>query len=510
MRRAGLLLLVSCLVASSCARSPAQASRAAPKVAASCDITPAAARLLPSLTGVLSIHFYAVNDPEHASFVRKVKALLDAYVKVSAGHVRVEIVEPTTPAQKKEAADKGVVAYTPNGRTEKAYLGLSFEYGSESDALPYLNPDQATGVEFFLFYKLRQIVDRSSKAAHPIGLLTGHGGVAFDEGNLGPSDDGLSGASMKMVIERNFPFFAFRNVDLQGGVAAVDPSLEGLMITQPATTFTRAELRRIDEFVMQGKPVAVFASSVNLAPHDAKMKATLDPHGLDELLSGYGIELHHDVVLDSGGPWMAKTSDADAELLFPAIPMLSVDTEDHGLLDTEFAAFFRLERLPVPFSSSLEIHPERQPNAKVRLVAASASATSTLTGDVVNLDPFQSWPPQSARNRVGLAAIAEGRLKSAFDADPPHARVGAGRRGRVFVVSSAQIFTNPFLRAGSPAKGSGGTIDARYATLADRFGDVRVPRVPALYEILLCINTLDWMTLDEDTEALASHALVCE
>ena len=88
------------------------------------------------------------------------------------------------------------------------------------------------------------------------------------------------------------------HVDLKGGDSAIDDSLDGIVITQPGKDLTEKELRRIDEFVLKGKSLAVIASSVNVKPSDPTMNATLSAHGLEKLLSGYGIELRKDVVLD--------------------------------------------------------------------------------------------------------------------------------------------------------------------------------------------------------------------
>ena len=50
------------------------------------------------------------------------------------------------------------------------------------------------------------------------------------------------------------------SVDLKGGDIAVDENLDGLIITQPGKDLTEKELRRIDQFVMKGKSLAVIAS----------------------------------------------------------------------------------------------------------------------------------------------------------------------------------------------------------------------------------------------------------
>src|SRR6185436_259849 len=89
-------------------------------------------------------------------------------------------------------------------------------------------------------------------------------------------------------------------VDLKNGDQAVDEALDGLIVTQPAKDISEKELRRLDEFVLRGKSLAVFASWVNVKASDATMNATLSAHGLEKLLDGYGVEMKKDVVLDFG------------------------------------------------------------------------------------------------------------------------------------------------------------------------------------------------------------------
>ena len=80
---------------------------------------------------------------------------------------------------------------------------------------------------------------------------------------------------MQTIITQNFPFYTFDDVDLKGGDAEIDDDLDGLIITQPGKDLTEKELRRIDQFVMKGKSLAVFASAVNMKANDATMNATL-------------------------------------------------------------------------------------------------------------------------------------------------------------------------------------------------------------------------------------------
>src|SRR5690606_34374483 len=100
---------------------------------------------------------------------------------------------------------------------------------------------------------------------------------------------------------QNFPFYTIETVDLGGGAQPIDGELAGLILTQPGTDYAEKELRRIDEFMMLGgKSLAVFVSAVNLEANNPEMQAELSLKGIDPLLTGYGLEMGKNAVLDHG------------------------------------------------------------------------------------------------------------------------------------------------------------------------------------------------------------------
>src|SRR5262249_17343348 len=159
------------------------------------------------------------------------------------------------------------------------FMGLVFKYGPEKDAIKFLPPERSDGLEFWITNKVREIRDKGDDIKHKIGVLTGHDEIKLSESNLVPSQMGKP--SMQAIITRTFPFYTLSDVDLKNGDQAIDEGLDGLIITQPGKDLTEKELRRIDEFVMRGKSLAIFASWVNVKNSDATMNATVSAHGLE-------------------------------------------------------------------------------------------------------------------------------------------------------------------------------------------------------------------------------------
>jgi ABC-type uncharacterized transport system involved in gliding motility auxiliary subunit len=316
--------------------------------------------------------------------------------------------------------------------------------------------------------------------------------------------------SIASVITQNMPYYTFVDVDLRGGAQDIDDALNGLIITQPGTDLTEKELRRIDRFVMNGHSLAVFAGAANIKAGDATMQATLSTHGLDRLLAGYGMEVRRDVVLDAGQPVRvsASTPSGVVSFAFPSFVEASSDPAKGAggrMLDSSHPVFFHLDSLSLPFASSIEIQTARQPDASIRVVARSSAQATRRTTDTVDLRPMQTWPMPTAQEQVVLAAVASGKLASAFPAGDrmgTEAPARATKGVRVVVVASSQFLANPIQRAaqkpfispGFPPAGS----DEALLVLSMSYAQNKLVNT-----ILAFKNTLDFLGFEDDfTECL--------
>ena len=485
--------------------------------------------LIKSMKQTLQVDAYVTKGlPKLDAFVRDLRDLLEEYKANSGGKFEYQLIEAKDDDQKKAAKDAGLVEQPfgeaseteeKSGAVTQGYMGLVIKYGAEKDAIKFLSPDQSTGLEFWITNKVREIRDKGDGIKHKIGVLSGHEEIKLSEANLVPAQAGK--ASMQDIITRNFPFYSIQDVDLKGGDAEIDDGLDGLIITQPGKDLTDKELRRIDQFVMKGKSLALFASSVNVKEHDASMSASLSAHGLDKLLDGYGIEMRKDVVLDFGRSFRVNimTQGGMASAKFPQMIDVINDTQfkdDDALLDTSFAGFFRIEESAMPFTSSLVLHKDKQPDVdpkSFKIVARSTPFAIRKAEDTVDLGAFQQWKPKGEWHQFNLSATVEGRLKSAFPAGDKQGvdaapQVAQGKVARVFVVSSSQFLANPFARAGN------GQDMQQYGMAMPMGGDEKLIQIASPYAqqaltntILSFKNTLDWLSGDVDLLAVSAKIL---
>jgi hypothetical protein len=190
-------------------------------------------------------------------------------------------------------------------------------------------------------------------------------------------------------------------------------------------------------------------------------------------------------------------------------------TGDEQLLDTGFAAFFRIPQVPFPFSSSLVLHRDKQPDVaaeKFKVLARTTPKTLRESGDTIDMKPMRQWRPKGEFSQYNLSASIEGKLKSAFptgDKMGIEAPAQAPGTARVLVISSSQFFANPFARAGNgPDMGQMGMM------MPGAGGDETLQQIAMPYAqqiltntILVFKNMLDWVTGDVDLLAVSAKIL---
>ena len=487
-------------------------------------------RLLQSMKGDMKVEAYVTKGlPKLDAFVRDLRDLLQQYKEASKGKFDYVIIEAKDEEQKKKAKEAGLqeLQVGEGSDTEdkaefaKGYMGLVINYGAERDVIKVLSPDNNTGMEFWITNKIREVRDKGDNLKHKIGLLTGHDEMKLSEPNLVPASSGQK-PNLQGIVTQYFPFYQFVDVDLKNGDAEVDESLDGMIITQPAKDITEKELRRIDQFVMRGKSLAVIASAVNVKASDATMNGSLSTHGLEKLLDGYGIEMRKDALLEFGRPFRVNvfTQGGPQTMRFP--PLLDVRddfrfTGDEQLLDTGFASFFRITQVPFPFASSLVLHRDKQPEvtdpAKFKVLARTTPKTLRETGDTIDMKPMRQWRPKGEFSQFNIAAEIEGKLHTAFPAGDKmgvDAPAVAGGAARVLVISSSQFFANPFARAGNGPEMQGQMAQM----MPNAGGDEMLQQLAMPYAqqiltntILVFKNMLDWVTGDVDLLAVSAKIL---
>ena len=264
----------------------------------------------------------------------------------------------------------------------------------------------------------------------------------------------------------------------------------------------------------------IFAGAVNIKANDATMKAELNTHGLEKLLDGYGIEMKKEALFDWGGLAAIRvaTQGGIVTLGHPGVLLTQASNrvdEKQQFLDQAFPGFFRMDELVFPFPSPLVPHPEKQPDATLKVVARSTPRSTVVAADTVDMN-IKAGPegmkPQGEYAQRAIAIALEGKLKSAFagkEGEGITTTAESKDKSRVLVVSASQFLANPFARAGNAPP-----MPPQMAMMGPMGGDEDLMMISQPYaqqyltgSILAFKNTLDWMGGDPDLIAVSAKLL---
>lgn len=485
--------------------------------------------LLSTLKSPIQVDAYVKTGlPQLDAFVSDLTDLLQEYQAAGKGKFKFTLIEPNTDDLRSQAKEAGLQEQPfvdPSQTSEdqaaiaQGYMGLVFKYGSEKAVIPFLNPGQGEGLEFWITNKIREIRDKADEIKYRIGVITEKDELKLSDQNLVPKQGRQQGSpSMQSILEQAFPYYKIEDVKLSE-TESIDAGFKGLIVTQPRKEYTEKELRRIDEFLMRGdKALVVFASAVTLKPQDATMSASLNLHNLDKLLTGYGIQMNKDAVMDYGAQFrigVMVPNGGMAWIRHPGIAHVVNDPrldENEKALDTAFPAFFRMEEVIFPFPSSLTLLKDKQPkDVKVEVVARTTPATSLDKSETVDMKLREQWKPKPPMEQRVIAAATTGKLKSAFGGAGDSGITvpdRAAKESRVLVVSSSLFLTNPFAYAGN-----GPDLGGQFAMFGNVGGDENLLQIAQPYTkhltstILSFKNTLDWMAGDSDLLAASAKLI---
>ena len=270
---------------------------------------------------------------------------------------------------------------------------------------------------------LNSNVERLIDINEDIGYLADHGTL-----NLAGTPPGAPGrppaeepaTNLRSLISQNY---TLKNITLKD--KDIPESLRCLIIARPTEKFSDYELFQIDQFLMQGKSLALVLDrfsemrptgqqGMNLG--QAPVFVPLDT-GLDKLLSHYGIRIQQSFVMDENSyrqEMPAQFGGGERAIYFA--PLIK-----NRYINNELEFMKNIKRLVALKISPLELDSERitQNALKTHQLFAS-SEKSWQMRDRINLNPMFIKPPESSEDMQSypLAYILEGNFPSYFAGKP--------------------------------------------------------------------------------------------
>ena len=261
-------------------------------------ISDATKKLLQNLDHQVVIKVYLTGDFP-AGFERLERAIqetLESFVDYGGGNVAYRFIEPTDPKLQEELIGKGLIptnlfANEEGKRTERlVFPGAVLVYEGKEYPVQLLKGNKSTtseeqlnqsyeGVEFELASAIRRLAQKDRKR---IGVLVGH---------------------TKVPPPRFSDFLANlqQNYDLYFDVQNPDNWDKGdlLVIPKPDSPFSEDEKYRLDQFVMRGGKLLMFADGarVDSVSLEGTFAQPLDVN-LDDLLFKYGCRINQNLIKD--------------------------------------------------------------------------------------------------------------------------------------------------------------------------------------------------------------------
>ncbi|MBN2284314.1 MAG: Gldg family protein [Deltaproteobacteria bacterium] len=307
-------------------------------------------------------------------------------------------------------------------------IGLVMSYGGKSIETPLLNvvkiPIFGTQYSLAGAEELEDTIDHNIESLiginENLGYLADHGTPVMSEM---PPIPGMEQPGTRRLS--NFSSLAGRTYSIEEVTIGDDPipdTFNCLIIAGPRETFTDYELYRLDQYLMRGKTLAVFADAFEEQLPDRRnygfgQQPTYVPldTGLEKLLAHYGVTVERSYVMDENcfrQRLPRQFGGGERPLYFAPIILDANINHDLPVLET-LKGFVVLKISPLTVSADKK-------RIQVTEIFTSSDRSWEMK-DAISLNPlFIEPPPESEdeRGRRSLGYLLEGTFTSYFKGKP--------------------------------------------------------------------------------------------
>jgi ABC-type uncharacterized transport system involved in gliding motility auxiliary subunit len=344
--------------------------------------------------------------PQLAAFAARVRALLDAYVAASNGHIILEVIDPRPFSEDEDRAVAfGIDGFTGAGG-ERLFFGLAATNSTTGNAtIAAFSPDR----EAFLEYDLTRLVSELGRRGKPV--------VALLDG-LGLSGNPMTRMPEQQVLVEMKQFFDVQPV--AGDVEKLPEGTRVLMVVHPQNLSERT-LYTIDQWALAGNAAMIFVDPYAENQFSPPGEPPQNPSStLEPLFKAWGVKF--DTAHAVGDPTYALQTERNVDgrpVVAQNLPWLGLRGD---ALSHDEAILAQLSAIVMTTAGAFETSKD---GVTLRpLIKASASAVmvdAALAGDRT-ADPRRLMVGYTrvAKPPI-LAARLSGTLDSAYPDGPPKA-----------------------------------------------------------------------------------------
>ncbi len=255
-------------------------------------------QLLKELEEPISLQYFysdkATRDvPMLRNYAQRVEELLDTYVRMADGKLRLEVIDPEAFSEDEDrAAALGLQAVPLEQDGAQLYFGLAAENAQgDQQVIPFFALDQ----EELLEYELSRLISSVAQTERPvIGVLSGlplNGGFDMQAGQPLPAWTIIEEVRQQFAIE-----------SLKDDIDLIPAHVSTVLLVHPKN-LNQATLYAIDQFVLGGGKLLVFVDPYSEADSGTSMPGELaldKASDLPELFKAWGVRMLPDQVIADG------------------------------------------------------------------------------------------------------------------------------------------------------------------------------------------------------------------
>ncbi len=350
--------------------------------------------------------------PEYLSLEQEIEDTLKDYQNYSSGKFKYQVINPPTDAETiEDLGMQGIPAISVQSYNNDSfqvingYLGLIVEYGGETEVIPVVN--SVSNLEYNLTLAIKKLTTRDMPI---LGIVSGNEEIS---------------QALSVLNE----IYKVETIDLKSE-EEIGTSVSALLISAPKEEFSEDQLKKIDSFVVSGRPVVFLVDGVNV---DSSVGAAKNSLGLEKLFNSWGVVLNNDLVADvSNGRASISSSGGSMGFTYlinyPLWPKILPEN-----FDQESAIVSGLQSLVLPWASSLTINP-----IEGIVVSKLLKSTEHAWSQSENFDinPSELKAPSKGKQYV-LGAILTGKIKSIFSA-------GETDSGKIAIIGDSDFASDNF------------------------------------------------------------------
>ena len=364
------------------------------------------------------------------SYSSSVENLLREYVKASGGKLKLEKYDPAPDSDAEEAASIDGVSGQVLNTGERIYFGISISFVDKVLAIPFLNPQEESSLE----YDITRLISRISMPAKPvIGVMSPLSVLGnIEELRRNPYTQNPVPELPWASIAELQKDFELKKISMES--VSIPDGIDALLIIHPVG-ITEQTQYAIDQFLLKGGNLGIFVDPCSFYSliRAQKDQAWLDKRSSDlpVLFKSWGIAYTPNLMLSDMTYALRKTLQ-DRMITNPLIPTFTKEAFDRNDIVSS-----KLENVTSFFIGTFNYAGKNTS----RILIASSTDSQAVSSFVAERPELAVANFKSAGKSLPVALRIDGKFDTAFPDGSPLDKASGAKNKAVSLKTSAKSST---------------------------------------------------------------------